>query len=340
LSAGAGASFETSIGMATPEDDIVVPFAVEGLDVRGRVVRLSQSLDALLERHAYPAPVARVVGEAAALTVLLGSSLKFEGRFQFQTKSDGVIDMIVIDFEAPDKLRGYARFDQSRLDAAVSEGAASVKALSATLLGKGYLGLTIDQGPDMQRYQGLVALEGQGLEAAAHQYFKSSEQIPTVVRLAVGEILTEGERGPRHAWRAGGLLTQFLPDAPERLRQPDIDPGDAPEGSLRDLTSEDDAWTEAKALASTVEDHELIDPDLSSEGLLFRLFHERGVRVFDRQAVMEACRCSTERIKAMLVRFTPEERADMIADDGKINVTCEFCSRLYVLEPNEAEQDS
>jgi molecular chaperone Hsp33 len=205
------------------------------------------------------------------------------------------------------------------------------------LLGKGYLGLTIDQGPDMQRYQGLVALEGQGLEAAAHQYFKSSEQIPTVVRLAVGEMLTEGENGPRHAWRAGGMLVQFLPEAPERLRQADIDPGDAPEGTFVDDVSEDDAWVEAKSLASTVEDHELIDPQLSSERLLYRLFHERGVRIFERQDIMEACRCSEQRIREMLRNFSPEERRDMIADDGKIAVTCEFCSRNYIVEPAEAE---
>ncbi len=328
---------ETAIGIAAPEDDIVLPFSVEALDVRGRVVRLTASLDAMLERHAYPAPVARVVGEAAALTVLLGSSLKFDGRFQLQTKSDGVIDMIVIDFEAPDKLRGYARFDAERLELALVQPPASASELSAQLLGKGYLGLTIDQGPDMQRYQGIVALEGQGLEEAARQYFKNSEQIPTVVRLAVGEILTGGENGPRHAWRAGGLLTQFLPEAPERLRQPDIDPGDAPEGAARDETPEDDAWVEARSLASTVEDFELVDPELSAEGLLYRLFHERGVRVFERQPIIESCRCSLERIKMMMRRFSPEERADMVADDGKIGITCEFCSRRYVLEPADAE---
>jgi molecular chaperone Hsp33 len=331
------ADLETSIVFAEPEDDIVLPFAVEALDVRGRVVRLTASLDTMLERHAYPAPVARLVGEAAALTALLGSSLKFDGRFQLQTKSDGVVDMIVIDFEAPGKLRGYARFSAERLEEAMAASAVSGSALSAGLLGKGYLGLTIDQGADMQRYQGIVALEGQGLEAAAHQYFRNSEQIPTVIRLAVGEMLTEGPNGLRHAWRAGGLLAQFLPEAPERLRQRDIDPGDAPAGAMRDETPEDEAWIEARSLASTVEDHELIDPELSSERLLFRLFHERGVKVYERASVTEACRCSEDRIRAMLHRFTAQERTDMIADDGMIAVTCEFCSRRYVLDPASAE---
>jgi molecular chaperone Hsp33 len=330
------ASLETSLGFAEVEDDIVLPFAVDALDVRGRVVRLNASLEAMLERHGYPAPVARLVGEAAALTALLGSSLKLEGRFQLQTKSDGAVDMLVIDFDAPGMLRGYARFNPERLEEALAARPETAVALSARLLGKGYLGLTIDQGPDMQRYQGIVALEGQGLEAAAHQYFRNSEQIPTVVRLAVAEELTGGEAGPRHGWRAGGLMAQFLPKAPERLRRPDIDPGDAPEGAARDETKEDDAWIEARSLASTVEDHELVDPQISSERLLYRLFHERGVRVFERTSVTEACRCSEERIRAMLRRFTPQDRADMIADDGMISVTCEFCSRVYVVDPASA----
>jgi molecular chaperone Hsp33 len=326
-------AMNTDAGVAKPVDDAVLPFAVEALDVRGRVVSLSDALDTMLERHAYPASVARVVGEAAALAVLMGSSLKFEGKFQLQTKSDGAISMIVIDFEAPDKLRGYARFDLERLRDDLKGTMQNGPALSAKLLGNGYLGLTIDQGPDMNRYQGIVALAGQGLEAAAHDYFRNSEQIPTVVRLAVAEVLNDDIGGPRHSWRAGGLMVQFLPEAPERMRIADIDPGDAPAGTARDTVQEDDAWVEAKSLAGTIEDHELIDPQLSSEGLLYRLFHERGVKVFDRQPISEFCRCSEERIRTMLHQFKPEERRDMVADDGQIEVTCEFCSRKYRMDP-------
>ena len=318
-------------------DDTVLPFAVEELDVRGRVVRLGPAVDTMLQRHGYPEPVARVLGEAAVLTILLGSSLKFDGRFQLQTKTDGAIDMLVVDFEAPDKLRGYARFNADRVSEIAATGMQTGPAVAAQLLGKGYLGLTIDQGPDMSQYQGLVSLDGQGLEAAAHAYFKDSEQIPTVIRLAVAEALSDDKDGPRHAWRAGGLILQFLPESTERRRQRDIDPGDAPEGTIRDETPDDDAWVEARALVATVEDHELVDPMVSSERLLYRLFHERGARIFERQGVEEACRCSRERILGMLKRFTPDERRDMIADDGQIAVTCEFCSRQYVVAPNEAE---
>jgi molecular chaperone Hsp33 len=314
-------------------DDLVLPFAVEGLDVRGRVVRLGGAIDTILARHGYPDAVARVIGEAAALTVLLGSSLKFEGRFQLQTKSDGPVDMLVVDFDAPDRVRATARFDTERL-AALGPGAQK----TADLLGQGHLAMTIDQGTERSRYQGVVALDGQSLEEAAHQYFRQSEQIPTRVRLAVAEQF----EGGRRAYRAGGLLTQFLPASPERMRQTDLPPGDIPEGHpAREGgdPAEDDAWVEAKALVETVEDHELVDPSVSSERLLYRLFHERGVRVFEGQAVHEACRCSHERIMAMMRRFSPQDRRDMVGDDGRIRVTCEFCSRAYDLDPVQVEAE-
>jgi molecular chaperone Hsp33 len=311
----------------TGADDVVIPFAVTALDVRGRLVRLGPALDVLLANHGYPAEVARAVGEAAALTALLGSALKFTGRFQFQTRSDGVIDMLVVDFDAPDRLRAFARFDEQKLEAARADGAAT----PALLLGKGHLAFTIDQGSDMSRYQGVVALEGQGLEAAAHEYFLRSEQIPTLVRLAVGEIMGAEASG---RWRAGGLIVQFLPDSPERRRMGDLPPGDAPSDTQADDGfREDDAWAEARALAGTVEDHELVDPNLSSERLLYRLFHERGVTVFESGELRHACRCSREGIETMLRRFTLQERRDMVGDDGRIGVTCEFCGVKREFDP-------
>ncbi|KAA0123735.1 Hsp33 family molecular chaperone [Methylobacterium sp. P1-11] len=313
-------------------DDAVLPFAVEALDVRGRVVRLGPAVDTILRRHGYPDPVARLLGEAAALTVLLGSSLKFEGRFQLQTKTDGPVTMIVVDFEAPDRLRATARFDAERV-AALGTGPLQ----DSDLIGTGHLAMTIDQGTAASRYQGVVALEGQSLEEAAHQYFRQSEQIPTQVRLAVAEAV---EEGAGH-WRAGGLLVQFLPQSVDRARLADLPPGDIPEGHahLSGGAPEDDAWVEARSLVTTVEDHELVDPHVSSERLLYRLFHERGVRVFDRQPVHETCRCSRERVMGMIRSFSPQERHDMVADDGRIVITCEFCSRRYDLDPQEIEAE-
>jgi molecular chaperone Hsp33 len=305
-------------------DDIVLPYTVETLSTRGRLVRLGPVIDAILKRHDYPEPIARIVGEAAALAVLLGSTLKLEGRFQLQTKSQGPLHMLVVDFDAPSNLRALARFDEAALARRLIEGG------EGDLLGEGHLAFTIDPGGEMSRYQGVVALEGQGLEDAAHSYFERSEQIPTLVRLAVGQIVTP--QGVE--WRAGGLLAQFLPDSPERRRHVDFDPGDAPDSAAPQFSpDEDDEWVEAKARAATTEDHELIDPTLSSERLLFRLFNERGVRVAEPTALADACRCSAERIDAMLQSFSSEERQAMVGDDGMIGVTCEFCSTKRVFDP-------
>jgi len=305
--------------------DTVLPFTVPALDVRGRVVRLGPALDAILARHDYPEPVARLLAEAIALTALLGSSLKFEGRFTVQTRTDGPVSMLVVDFQTPDGIRAYARFDATAVTAAVAEG----RATPADLLGHGHLAMTIDQGGDMKPYQGVVSLDRTGLEEVAHVWFTQSEQIPTRVRLAVAEVLSREPGGAtRHAWRAGGLMVQFLPESEDRLRPRDLHPGDAPEGHAFHHVEPDDAWAEAEALTGTVEDVELTDPEVGAERLLYRLFHERGVRVFDRLQLVERCRCSRRRVAAMLARFTAAEVEDMTID-GRIEVTCEFCSAKY-----------
>ena len=317
-------------------DDCVLPFTVEELDVRGRIVRLGPALDMILHRHGYPEPVARVLGEAVALTALLGTTLKYEGRFQLQTKSDGAIEMLVVDFDTPDKIRAVARFDAAKLGQAVMEQ----KTSTAQLLGAGYLGMTIDQGSHVSRYQGVVPLDGEdGLEDAAHRYFRQSEQIPTRLRLATARVV--GSQG--ESWRAGGVMVQFLPTSPDRQRQQDLDPGDDPKGrAMQERDPDgvtDDAWSEARALVDTVEDHELVDPLLDSEQLIYQLFHERGARVFDTVGVREHCRCSSGSIMAMLRNFAPADRSAMVADDGMVQVTCEFCSRDYRFAPDEIERE-
>src|SRR5450755_1473380 len=318
---------DTKILVETPvRAPSALPFDVASLDLRGRLTRLGPALDDVLNKHDYPPAVGKLLGEAIVLTTLLGSSLKFDGRFILQTQTDGPVSFLIVDFQAPDRLRAYARFDATRLKDGQDSGA---------LLGKGHLAMTIDQGADMSRYQGLVALEGGNLEDAAHEYFLRSEQIPTRVRLAVGEEWRGGGEGPKHRWRAGGILLQFLPKAPERARQPDLHPGDAPEGAVAHTVEEDDAWIEGQSLISTVEDIELIDPDLSGERLLYRLFHERGVRVFAPLPLRAQCSCSRDAVASMLASFAPGDRADMVKD-GKVMVTCEFCSSVYQFTPQEA----
>ena len=313
-------------------DDHVVPFAVAALDARGRIVQLGPVLDAILSRHDYPEPVARLLAEAIALTVLLGTSLKFDGKFILQTQSDGPVDLLVADFSTPHSLRAYARFDEDRLGAAIAEGRTS----PADLLGKGVLALTVDQGAHMQRYQGIVQLDGTSLEDAARTYFRQSEQIPTDVRLSVARQLVRGDDGMSAHWRAGGLVAQFLPDAPERMRLPDLPGGDGDEGETPDVA--DDAWNEVRLLLATIEPDELLDPTVGAERLLYRLFHEHGVRVFAGSDVRDDCSCSSEKIRSVLDSFSAEEIADSI-EDGAIRVSCQFCSKEYVFDPGQFAEE-
>jgi len=322
------------LGLDRPEtgDDAVVPFTLDKLDTRGRAVRLGPALDRILRRHNYPEPVARLLGEAVTLAALIGSSLKFDGRFIMQTQTDGPVNLMVVDFDTPDGLRAYARYDEEALAEARSAGQISPGAL----LGRGHLAMTIDQGAHMERYQGIVALEGGSLEDVAHTYFLQSEQIPTQVRLAVGEL---SERGAaQSSWRAGGILIQHLPEHGQAVMA-DL-PGDGnfenPDSADPDFV-EANGWTEAKVHLATLEDAELADPDLSPERLLFRLYHETGVRVFEPLALVERCTCSVERIEDMLAHsFTAEDRADMVLD-GQIEVVCEFCSTAYQFNPHQFE---
>lgn len=293
----------------TPRDDLAAAFQIEGWPVRGRLVRLGETIDAILSAHAYPEPVAALLGEACALAALVGSSLKFEGRLIVQAQGDGPVRYVVADYDTEGHLRGYCRFDADEVEAA-SKGFARPGA--KTLLGKGVFVMTLDRGPDFERTQGITPIEGESLSLAAEHYFEQSEQVPTKVRLAVGSV----ESGAGAGWRAGGALIQLIA-------------GDAARGSTEEV------WDRSRALFQTLADDELIDPTVSPETLLFRLFHEDGVRLEDARALKAQCRCSKDRIGAVLASFSEPERADMVEDDGKIRVTCEYCAKVYELEPEE-----
>jgi molecular chaperone Hsp33 len=291
-------------------DDLVAAFQIEGWPLRGRIVRLGAAIDEVLTRHDYPEPVANLLGEACALAALVGSSLKFEGRLIVQAQGDGPVSLVVADYDTTGALRGYCSFDLDRL-AEVSGGFARPGAKN--LLGEGVFIMTIDQGADMDRYQGITPIEGETLALCAEQYFAQSEQTPTRVRLSVGQLHTaEGQ-----SWRAGGILIQNVA-------------ADEARGSTQDV------WERAQALFATTGEDELIDPTVSGETLLWRLFNEDGVRVFEARPLRAFCRCSPERVASVIGSFSEEERAGMIEPDGKIHVTCEYCSRTYELEPETA----
>ena len=299
-----------SPGQPVP-DDAVTAFQIEGEPVRGRLARLGPAVDAILRAHDYPEPVANLLGEACALAALVGSNLKFDGRLIVEARGDGPVRFVVADYDTSGGLRGYCGFDA---DAVAAAAKGFVRPGARSLLGAGHFMMTVDQGPDMDRYQGVTAIEGETLALCAEQYFAQSEQTPTRVRLAV----SQAAKKDGGLWRAGGMLIQSVA-----------------EDDTRGSTTE--AWVRTQAFFETVGEDELIDPELSSQHLLFRLFHEDGVRVFGSQPLRAFCRCSRERIENVLRSFDPAERADMIEPDGHIHVTCEYCSKFYSVAPEALE---
>nr|WP_051130209.1 Hsp33 family molecular chaperone [Brevundimonas naejangsanensis] len=297
--------------IAAPTDDFAAAFQIEGWPVRGRLVRLGEAIDKVLSAHAYPEPVAALLGEACVLAAIVGSALKFDGRLIVQAQGDGPVRYVVADYGTDGHLRGFCRFDPEEV-AKASEGFARPGA--KTLLGGGVFIMTVDRGADFERTQGVTPIEGESLSLCAEHYFTQSEQVPTKVRLAVGEVETETGR----TWRAGGAMIQVIA-------------GDESRGSTEEV------WERTRALFNTLGDDELIDPTISAETLLYRLFHEDGVRLEGAKSLAAVCRCSKERIATVLQSFPTEERAEMVEVDGKIRVTCEYCSTAYEIDPAELE---
>ncbi len=316
---------------AVVASDLVLPFQTETSRVTGRLVRLAGTVDAVLKRHDYPEPVSEALGQAMALAALLGTALKFQGRLILQTKSDGPLGFMVADFSTPGFVRGYASFDKERYAALAAAAAASGGAIAQNdLVGRGHLAMTIDPGGDMQRYQGIVALDHATLTDAALAYFRQSEQLPTFIRLAVAREQEAGSAGG-WSWRAGGLLLQHV--SPQGGRSSEELASAEERGLLHG--EEDDDWLRVSLLAGTVADHELVDSHLAPERLLYRLFHEEGVRVSPPQPIAQYCTCSRERVHEFLKGFGPAELADMKEADGTIAVTCEFCSTRYPFVEDE-----
>lgn len=294
-------------GDGTVPDDLVQPFHIEGQRVMGRLVRLGPLIDEVLQRHEYPEDVATLLAEMLALAAGLSTLIKYDGIFSLQAKGDGPVGLLVADATSGGDLRGYASYDHERLAGRAGNGAMPLAPVPR-LLGQGYLAFTVDQGANMERYQGIVALDGATLVDCVHHYFRQSEQLPTGIKLAVGSV--EGEED---GWRAGVILLQRLPG--EGGARP---PGeDAEEG-----------WRRAMVLMASATSDELLDPALAPNDLLYRLFHEDGVRVTAPHSMRARCRCSRDRVETVL-RSLPRHEVEELEVDGKVVVTCEFCSRRY-----------
>ena len=298
-------------------DNCIVPFSTVQSRALGRLVRLGSVVDDILSRHNYPTPVSIVLGQAIALTAMLGTTLKFDGDLVLQTKTDGPLGFLVVNFSTPGELRAHASFDAD----AVAKLGDSMVVNAGELIGKGYLAITIDPGGGMDRYQGIVGMEGHGLSTAAHTYFRQSEQLPTFTKLSVARFQDREDGSKRERWRAGGLLLQHVSPVGGKEHKDDED------DFL--LGEEDDNWRRVEMLAQTVEDHEMVDPTLAPERLLYRLFHEEGVRAAQERELNVFCRCSQERVQNMLQSFRREDLEDLRDENGDVVVTCEFCNRSY-----------
>jgi molecular chaperone Hsp33 len=288
--------------------DFVQPFQIEGPGLRGRLVRLGATVDAVVAPHAYPPAVSTMLAEAMAMSAVLASGLKYDGLFTLQMQGDGPVGLVMVDITSDGDMRGCARYDAARLEA----GGRLPEAPVPRLLGAGLMAFTIDQGPETDRYQGVTALEGATLSECAHAYFRQSEQVETAIRLCVSDM-------DRRACgrRAAALMLQRLPD-PGRA-DPDAD----------------EDWRRAVILMSSATPAELLEPKLSANQILYRLFHEDGVRVYRRRYLRHRCRCSRVKVVRMLSSFPAAERREMADEDGRITVTCEFCKTVYAL----AERD-
>jgi molecular chaperone Hsp33 len=309
-----------AVSITPPVSDFVQPFQIEGHGVRGRLVRLDRTASEIVEKHAYPEAVAHLLTEMMALAAILAATLKYEGVFTLQAKGNGAVRLMVADVTSGGNVRGYAQFDRAAVEAVPSASANLMR-----LTGGGYLAFTVDQGEHAERYQGIVELEGSSLVDCIHHYFQQSEQLQAAFKLAV-----EHHAG---GWRAGAIMLQRLPHeggsgwTPEGSRPHDWQGGD---GETFESSAEEaeDAWRRAVVLMASAQDRELLGPETGINDLLYRLFHEDGVRVFTGHELRAQCRCSRGRVENVLKSLGADELGDL-AVDGALIVTCEFCNSEY-----------
>lgn len=302
-----------SIGGQIAWDDTVLPFQLDRSDIRGRVVRLDTALERVLARHDYPPVIEALVAEAALLTAMIGQTIKLRWRLSIQVRGDGPVRLIATDYfapaeeGAPARIRAYASFDRDQLD---------MNAPGFPQIGKGYFAILIDQGRDMTPYQGITPIAGKSLSDCAEAYFEQSEQLPTRFSLSFGRAILPGQP---EKWRAGGVMVQHMPQAS----------GTTPRE--REAIAED--WNRANLLLDTVEELELIGPNVQPPDLLYRLFHEETPRVYDPQAVHFGCSCSEDKVRQSLSIYSAKDIATMTTPEGTVTADCQFCGAHYVMDP-------
>ena len=309
-------------------DDTVLPFQLDLSDIRGRVVRLDGVLEQVLSQHNYPPLIEALVAEAALLTALIGQSVKLRWKLSLQIRGNGPARLIATDYYGPGedgqpaRIRAYASYDADRLDHG---------ALPFSQIGTGYFAVMLDQGEGMLPYQGFTPIAGGSLSACAESYFAQSEQLPTRFSLTFGQT---AEPGRASHWRGGGVMLQHMPKAGMSVA---AQAGSGEDGLLthKDILggAEGDNWTRANVLLDTVEEMELIGPQVTPSELLVRLFHEEGPRVFDAQPVRFGCSCSEEKVRNTMSIYSQKDIQKMTTPAGVVTADCQFCGAHYELDP-------
>ena len=314
--------------MATP-DDAILPFSLARSNMRGRMVRLDRTLQTILEQHRYPDPIAALVAEACLLTALIGQTMKLRWRFSIQVRGEGAVRLIATDYFAPKEeghpaqIRAYAGFDRGDV--------ASSRLTPFQMIGKGVMGITIDQGAGMTPYQGITPLTGNTLSEGAETYFAQSEQLATRFKMISAEAR---EPGSAAQWRAGGIMVQQMPETGG------VTP-DAPSGEdglmsaadVAEMGGRTEDWNRVMTLLDTADAHELIGPHVTPETLLYRLFHEEVPSVYDVQAIEFGCTCSAEKVEGAMYQYSAKDLAHMTNENGMLTADCQFCSAHYVFDP-------
>ena len=325
------------LGSQLAWDDTVLPFQLDRSDIRGRVARLDGVLDRVLSQHAYPPQIEALVAEAALLTALIGQTIKLRWRLSLQIRGTGAVKLIATDYYGPSedgetaRIRAYANFDEDQLVPGADP---------FSLIGEGYFVILIDQGQGMVPYQGITPLTGGSLSACAETYFAQSEQLPTRFAVTYGQSQKPGEA--MH-WRAGGVMIQHMPKASPSVA---AEQGSGEGGLLSHVDildgEEGENWGRVNLLLDTVEELELIGPNVQPTDLLVRLFHEEVPRVFDAQPVRFGCSCSAEKVRMSLSIYSAKEISHMLTPEGILTADCQFCGAHYEFDPKtlgrEAEE--
>ena len=283
----------------TPSNDLLHRFMFDDYDIRGDIVTLGDSYREVMRNNPYAASVNNLLGEFLAAASLLSSTLKFDSMIILQARGDGPISTIMAECSNHKNLRGIVRLNPEQTLTEAQQQSADMQ----TLLGKGVLAITIEPKRG-ERYQGIVPMDSDTLAGCLEHYFQQSEQLETRLWFAAN-----GEY-------ASGLLLQALP------RQVKTSPEE-----------NEDQWETLSALAGTLSTDELLNLDHAS--LLYRLFHEHQVRLFDPSALNFSCSCSRERTGDALVSIGREEVEKLLAENGHVDVDCQFCNQHYHFDAAE-----